>query len=443
MSILSILNQVASTASKNEKIAILTANKDNAVLKEVCRLAYDPTVNFYIRQIPDYQPSDTPYPLATMLAQLSKLSMREKTGSAAVAHLQDMLCMLDSEDAIVLSMIIDRDLRAGFSDSTANKVWKDLIPEYPYMRCSLPKKVKLETLSWKAGVYSQLKADGMFANVNLDADGEVAITSRSGTQFPLTQFGTLLEEIKNTFEKGTQSHGELLVKRDGDVLARQLGNGILNKVAQGGVLEATDEIVYMVWDNIPLSSVKSKGEYNVGYKDRFAKISKQVSNSTCIILAPTRIVHNMDEALVHYREQLAEGLEGTIIKCGNGGWKDSTSKYQVKMKLEITVDLVIKGLTPGKGKNADTFGSVNCQTSDGLLEVNVSGFSDEMRLEIFNNFANLNDTIMAVTSNSIMPPSGNNSKYSLFLPRFAEFRQDKKVADTMVQVQDQFDSAIK
>lgn len=443
MSILNILNQVASTASKNEKIAILSANKDNAVLKEVCRLAYDPTVNFYIRQIPDYQPADTPYPLVTMLAQLSKLSMREKTGSAAVSHLQDMLCMLGSEDAIVLSMVIDRDLRAGFSDSTVNKVWKDLIPEYPYMRCSLPKKVKLETLSWKAGVYSQLKADGMFANVNLDADGEVTITSRSGTQFPLTEFGNLLDEIKNTFDKGTQSHGELLVKRNGAILARQLGNGILNKVAQGGSLESTDEIIYMVWDNIPLSSVKSKGEYNVGYKDRFAKINKQVSNSTCIILAPTRIVHNMEEALVHYREQLAEGLEGTIIKCGTGGWKDGTSKYQVKMKLEITVDLIIKGLTPGKGKNADTFGSVNCQTSDGLLEVNVSGFSDEMRLEIFNNFANLSDTIMAVTSNSIMPPSGNNSKYSLFLPRFAEFRQDKTVADTIAQVQDQFDSAIK
>jgi DNA ligase-1 len=457
MSILNILEQVANDSSKNNKISLLTANKDNATLKTVCRLAYDPTINFYLKQIPKAVKYDGTVSLDVALHRMERdLASRTYTGNEAREFLKINLESLTEEDATVLARVIDRDLRAGFSDSTVNKVWKGLIPEYPYMRCSLPKAVKLPTLSWKDGVYSQLKADGMFANVNLDADGEVTITSRSGTVFPLTHFGPLIAETKELFEKGYQQHGELLIKRNGVVLARQIGNGILNKVAQGGALEVTDVITFLVWDSIPLSSVKSKGTYDLPYSKRYARLLKLTSAEnkqvfldrikagvSTIDLIPTRIVHNMEEAMVHYREMLAEGLEGTIIKCGNGGWKDGTSKFQVKMKLEITVDLRIIALTPGKGKNADTFGSVTCQSLEGLLEVNVSGFSDEMRLWIFNNFGTLRDTIMAVKGNSIMPPSGNNEKYSLFLPRFEEFRNDKSVADTMAQVQEQFDNAVK
>jgi len=88
------------------------------------------------------------------------------------------------------------------------------------------------------------------------------------------------------------------------------------------------------------------------------------------------------------------------------------------------------------------FGSITCRTSDQLLEVNVSGFSDELRNDIFNRKDELYGTIMAVRSNNIMPPTTSNGLYSLFLPRFVEFRKDKTTADSLQQVKDQFDSAM-
>lgn len=439
-----ILDEVANDPSKNAKIAILTKHKDNATLKTVCRLAYDPTVNFYLKQIPEAKKYDGTVSLDVALHRMERdLASRTYTGNEAREYLKINLESLTADDATVLARVIDRDLRAGFSDSTVNKVWKGLIPEFPYMRCSLPKAVKLDKFSWTEGVYSQLKADGMFANVDYDADGNVDIRSRSGTAFPLTHFTHLVADIKETFAKDTESHGELLVKRNGVVLPRQIGNGILNKIAQGGDLLDTDEITFLVWDQIALSAVVSKGVYAVPYKTRYATLKSQIKDGGTIELIPTVIVHSMEEALAHYREMLAQGLEGTIIKDGNGEWKDGTSKFQVKMKLDIDVDLVIVGFNEGKGKNADLFGSIVCQTSDGLLEVSVSGFSDELRKEIFLNTTNLWGTIITVKGNSIMPPTGNNTKYSLFLPRFAEFRADKKVADTLVQVQEQFDNAVK
>ena len=450
-----ILEEVANEPSKNAKIAILTKHKDNDVLQEVIRLAYDPTINFFIKKIPAYTPapgavsagdsesageSALEYALFNILHDIAS---RKRTGSNAIEYLKSQLERLCAEDAKVLAKVIDRDLRAGFGESTANKVWKNLIPEFPYMRCSLPKAVKLDQFSWTEGVYSQLKADGMYANVNHDADGNVTILSRSGTQFPLEQFEYLVMDVKDTFPLGTQSHGELLVEQDGVVLPRQIGNGMLNKVAQGGAFLANCKPVYLVWDQIALSAVVAKGVYAVPYKTRFETLKSQVFGSNFIKLIPTVIVHNMEEALVHYREMLAEGLEGTIIKHGNGEWKDGTSKHQVKMKLDIDVDLVIMGFNVGNGKNEATFGSIVCQSSDGLLEVNISGFTDEVRLEVHNTRDRLIGTIVTVKGNSIMPPSGNNTKYSLFLPRFAEFRTDKTVADDLARVIEQFDNAIR
>ena len=439
-----ILEEVANEPGKNAKIAILTKHKDNKVLQEVIRLAYDPTVNFYIKKIPAYkQIGTTDITLTEAIAQLGQLSTRQVTGSAGISHLQNILNNLPEEKAKVIAKVVDRDLRAGFGESTANKVWKNLIPEFPYMRCALPKAAKLDEFSWDNGVYSQLKADGMFANVNHTADGEVQILSRAGSLFPQQHFAHLIADVQATFPTGTQSHGELLIKRDGVVLPRQLGNGILNKVQKGGDIAPNEEIVYLVWDQIALTSVVSKGTYTVPYKLRFAELAAQTLRAECIELIETRIVHNMEEALAHYREMLDAGMEGTIIKNATGIWKDTTSKDQVKMKLDIDVDLVIMGFNAGNGKNEATFGSIVCQSSDGLLEVNISGFTDEVRLEVHNNRDRLIGTIVTVKGNSIMPPTGNNTKYSLFLPRFAEFRTDKTLADDLAKAIEQFDNAVK
>ena len=440
-----ILEEVANEPSKNAKIAILTQHKDNKELQEVVRLAYDPTVNFFIKKIPQYE-TKMRIDFMTMseaFSLLETLSTRQVTGTAGINQLKLILECVSADNAKVIAKVVDRDLRAGFGESTANKVWKNLIPEFPYMRCALPKAAKLDEFSWTDGVYSQLKADGMFANVNHTADGDVQILSRAGSLFPSQYFAHLIADVQKTFPTGTQSHGELLIKRDGVVLPRQIGNGILNKVQKGGDIGANDEIVYLVWDQIALTSVVSKGTYAVPYQLRFAELAAQTLKAECIELIDTRIVHNMEEALAHYREMLDLGMEGTIIKNATGIWKDTTSKDQVKMKLDIDVDLVIMGFNAGNGKNEATFGSIVCQSSDGLLEVNISGFTDEVRLEVHNNRDKLIGTIVTVKGNSIMPPTGNNTKYSLFLPRFAEFRTDKKVADDLAKVIEQFDNAIK
>ena len=446
MNTLDILNELAATSSRNDKIAILRKYESNALFKRVVWLALHPRIQFYIRKIPDYNAEEFgPIQLEWALDQLMRFNSRELTGKSAIDWLSYTLSHLTAANAEVISRILAKDLKCGVDDSSVNKAWPKFIPEYPYMRCSLSKDAKFEKWPWKKGILSQIKADGMFCNINHDPDGNVSLVSRSGSTMPSEPFVALHEEIKKFLPTNTQTHGELLVMKNGSVLPREIGNGILTSVLKGGSFEADETPVLLVWDQIAFGADSDSRPY----VDRYVALRDQVQKSTLCAMIETRVVHTLDEAYAHYSEMLALGLEGTILKNPEGMWKDGTSKDQVKLKLEVDVDLLITGFTAGKGKNESTFGSITCQSSDGQLVVNVSGFKDKKerglltRQQIWDKKDQFIGTIMAVRANAIMPPTKSNPLYSLFLPRFTEFRSDKTEADSLLQVFNQFDNVVR
>lgn len=453
-----MLARCSATSSKNEKQAIVAEALAGEHAEHTARLlsyALSPFHRFYIQRLPDPEqhPASSVIDIALIFNALDALSTRKLTGQAARGMIAKLLAYVPHDPAAAVSLrtalqrIILKDLRAGFDASTVNKVRPGLIPTFPYMRCSLPKDVKLGEWDWAAGVVSQEKADGMFANLDISADGAVTLSSRQGTEFPMEPFAELAAEALRRLKPGTQNHGELLVMRDGVILAREIGNGILNSVAKGGEFGPGEQPIYMAWDQIPLDAVKAKGKHAVGYAERLSGINAQLAatipnREALIRLIDTRIVHSLDDAYAHYRELLGQGKEGTIIKRHSAIWRDGTSKEQVKLKLEVDVDLEIAGFVPGNGKNAGTFGSITCRTSCGQLVVDVSGFTDAKRAELHANRNDVIGRIMTVRANSIMPPSESNNLHSLFLPRYVEIRSDKAQADSLERVKAQFASAI-
>lgn len=443
--ILSILNEIAADPSIKAKEAILKREEKNTVLRDVFAAAYDPTISYFIKKIPDYPKSsfDSKQKLEDSLKKLSMFSSRKVTGGEAITCLELILEALSQHDATVIERIIGRDLKCGASDSIASRIWPKLVPEFPYMRCSLLKAAKVDKWNWKRGVFSQLKGDGMFANADI-ADGEAVITSRRGKQFPEEKFTDLIADILAAFPTDYRIIGELLVERDSKVLAREIGNGILNSVSKGGDFGKGERPIYMVWDIVPIQYAVASGRFETPYDSRFTALKEYLEAKpvSSVSLIETKIVYTMDEAYKHYFEFVALGFEGTIIKNPEGDWFDGTSKDQVKLKVECDVDLEITGFNPGNGKNAATFGSIECKSSDGLLVVNVSGFKDKDREDIHKKRKELMNTIMTVKFNNIMPPAGSGV-YSLFLPRFAEFREDKSAADSLARVIEQFEAIIK
>jgi DNA ligase-1 len=445
-----IIESIAAIGSTKAKQAIMEANKDNAVLKNCFLYAENPRINFFIKikkEDFDELPAGSGGIWLGTFEQLNTLVCREITGNDARRFVYDILKTLTLQDQEILARIINRDLRCNAGTSLSNKVWQGLIPETPYMRCN--NKFK-DTQSFDDGAYSQLKADGSFANVDHIPGGIVSIYSRSGSVYPQGALGTLLEQqVLERFKEDTQSHGELVVIESGKLLTREKGNGILNSLLKGGKLEANQFVAFDVWDQIPLIEAVPKGRYKVGYKDRYNALVEQLkpfenlSTPHAIRLIETRIVYSMDEAIAHYREKRAEGLEGTVVKFPDGEWKDTTSNDQVKMKDAVDIELEVTGFTEGSGKRIFTFGAMCCKSSDGLLLVNISGFSDKLLEEINADREGWIGGIVTVRANAITEPSKSNKDYSLFLPRFIERRLDKTVADSLARIKEQFEASMK
>lgn len=446
--ILTALNKVAETASKNAKLDLVSEFAINDEFKAVLKQAYDPFMIYGIlptKADEQIEPGELFFDENDTALFLGDLMDRKLTGNAARAALQKQLSTLSKDSGDLLIRILRKDLRAGFSESTINKAVKDLIPVFPYMRCSLPKEAKIEEWEWSKGVISQEKADGMFANANM-IRGSLFFASRQGSAFPMDEFGDLIEDAVKCLRQNFQYHGELVVERDGEVLPREIGNGILNSVLKGGKFGEGEKPVYLVWDLIPITSVKAKGQYVVPYLNRLKDIRGSVANAKYVRMIPTKVVTSMAAAYEHFFAFTKEGKEGTVIKKPTMIWKDGTSKEQVKLKIEAPCELEIVAINEGKvgSKNEGHAGAFQCRSACGLLKVDVAIKNEKMRKEVDANPEEWVGKIVTVIFNSILKPSASNDSHSLFLPRLAEdtYRTDKTDADTLERIQEQFDNII-
>ncbi len=368
---------------------------------------------------------------------LDRLTSRTVTGNAARTEVENLLNLLTADEAQVIINLLKGDLRCGISVATINKMFPDTIPEYPYQRCSLMKGSNIDNFDWASGIFSQEKADGMFANIFLYPDLITKITSRNGTLFANKEFRDFIHEFVNVADEGYCYHGELLVLEDGKVLARELGNGVLNSVLKGGCFEKNQKPFYMVWDRVPLKDAISGGKCKTPYKDRFNAI-KNIKGAFADVI-PTKIVYSLAEAYEHYVELTSRNIEGTVIKNPKAIWEDKTSKDQIKLKIEAEVDLIVRGFNQGNGKNAHLFGSIAAESRCGRLRVNVSGISDKDRERINNEREEwIDKKIITVRANSIME---SNDVAALFLPRLVEERLDKTEADDFEKIKQIFEEA--
>ena len=439
------LTTLAATPGKKDKLAIVQTF--TPFEQDLAKRALDPTVSYYIAKIDPPPAGDAAEEWSVeeyML--LDQLSSRQITGKEAVDALGFHLADITPSASEVLRRVVLKDLKCGVGVSIMNAAFPGLVPDFAYMRCSLPKSSNIDKWSWADGIFCQLKADGMFARVGHTESGEILITSRQGNTFPASAMRELSEQAAWTFIEGTETHGELTVWIDGELQPRTTGNGMLNSLQQGGELPAGAVIKFDCWDQIPLANAVPKGSYNVPYAERHRALVEQVfaAGRGLIEMIEGKVVYSRAEAMAAYKAVLARGLEGVILKHPLTTWRDGDSKDQVKFKLEVDVDLKIVGFRAGEvGKRTEhTFGSVLCQTIDGQLEVAVSGFKRDMEQYLHENRDSVLGRIMCVRANDIAQPSPNNDLHSLFHPRFVEVRSDKYEADTLQSVIDQFAAAV-
>ena len=430
MTLFNIITSLQAASGGNAKKAILESNKDNDILYYYLQTTYDPRINFYITEktypnITECIPlanEDYPYfDIEDIASFIGVIAERHLTGNDAKDWIVEQSKMYTKEDQQLIKWMLLKDIKAGVSVSTINKIWPRLIFEQPYMRCSLPNAVKLSEWDWKNGVYSQLKCDGMFSSIT----NKQAIT-RNGSTFPFDLLPTSFKKEMRNIPDGVTLNGELLVKYNGITLSRKEGNGMLNSLLQGTSLQDDYELHYVAWDI---------EDYSLPYTDRFIEVLA-ICDGEYFNHVEYKMVYSLEQATQHFKEMLSQGQEGTVLKNPNGMWKDGTSKDCVKYKVEAELDMKVVGVVEGTGKYKGMLGALQLESECGLVKTDCgTGFSDKQRKVMLDN----PPKIVAIKANDLVD-SKSKEGYSLFLPVFLEERVDKSVADNIDRIREIFDS---
>jgi ATP-dependent DNA ligase len=342
---------------------------------------------------------------------------------------------LSNEDAKIIERIIAKDMRCGVSEATVNKIWPGVISTYPVMLASGYDQKLVNNIELPALV--QLKLDGMRFNAIVKGKA-VEFRSRNGKELniPNPSFPIPFIKMAETYGQDMIFDGELLIADfDGKPVNRQTGNGILSKAIKGTMSETeASNVRATLWDAIPYTAFTA-GKDTTPYKDRMSKLENAIThvNSTFtqfrhyINLAWTQEVSTLYHAHSIFEKFLSDGQEGIILKSKTGIWEDKRSKEQVKFKGELECDLIIVDWEEGTGKNKGRLGALVCESSDGVIRVNVgSGYSDEQRGEY--TFSKVVGKIATVRYNARIKERSGETE-SLFLPRFIELREDKDAAE--------------
>lgn len=449
MTIKQIFDEIGNESSTKQKQVILAKYKDNELLKKVLYLANSKRVKFYIKQIPEYTKDEFELnmPLEQALLTLESISERKVTGNDAVFVLQGLLNSVSIDDAYIIERIIDKDCKMGMGTTFINKVFSDLVEKTPYQGC-VPFDIKKAKALFEKGktCISEIKADGRYVNVIIRS-GDVEMESRQGEPTILGECD-LVTDLSNI--QDCVLNGELIMHET----PRLIANGIIASIIDYNlkfaertdvenakkyatftkekgmtIEEATALLKIKVWDILDVEeyfAVKSTTKRI----DRLNRLKEVVSNSNNIEIIEHRFVKTYEEAMKHFTDALENGEEGTVLKSLDGGWKNGKPTYQIKLKLEMNIDLKIIQFNYGnKGtKNENVISSITCETSCGKLSTRAQGMDEKMMQYVTDNQDKLMGTILEVKCNGLS--SNSKGGNSVFYPTALIFRDDKDTANS-------------
>jgi hypothetical protein len=450
-----------STKFKKKYLEDLKGTRGEETLKQILFLTLNPQINFYIKKIPEYTPSESDFlSLCEAMNKLNFLSDRKVTGRAGTNFLKSLLESVSSRNAKILEKIINRDLNCGVSFKTVNSVWKKLIPEYPCMLCASQNEKSIKNIKFPA--YAQEKSDGArFNAIVRSSENIIEYRSRNGNVYHLFdhlkhEFFKLADgkdvvfdgealcwdkpletNIDDIFDSETANENEF------DILDRQTTNGILNKSVQGTISKSEAQTVFInLWDMIPLKDFEDNELCEIAYEDRFNSLKEKLELDDVIYknkiqLIDTEFVHNEQEMRDFYKKMVEKGKEGAIIKNINGKWENKRSNDAVKMKEEFECDLRVTGFIPHKKKEG-WIGSLVCESSCSQLKTKTgSGMREGGGVSNLDRTIDPNfylDKIVRVKYNAVINRKGEDLK-SLFLPIIQEVRFDKDEADSLTKIE--------
>jgi DNA ligase-1 len=392
-----------------------------------CRLAFDSMITFGLKQIKEKTDEDGPgLSWSEFNSVATRFINRDLTGNAARDAVDQLMAQATkAEWNGWYRRILIKDMRAGFSESTLNKVVSKINAVYcvPVFSCQLAHDSTNHESKVTGSKLLEIKLDGVRVLTIVHPDGRVDQFSRNGKE--LVNF----PHVKAQFAAVAKQFTEAMVF-DGEIMSSSFQD-LMRQVHRKSDVQSSDAELYL-FDWMPLSEFEA-GKSKKPQQQRSAELEAWFEDKMFLQLVNVKVVKqelvDLDSAAGAKRfkeintKAIDGGYEGIMIKDPKAYYETKRSVAWLKLKPFIEVSLAVVGFEEGTGKNIGKLGALICEgTDDGkFIHVNVGGgYSDDQRDTYWQDRQDLLGKIVEVRADAVT--QNQDGSYSLRFPRFRSFR---------------------
>lgn len=419
--ILDQLDALAAVTKAAPKKAMLKESLEDDRFRRVVVAALHPDWRYNVTHVEANQPAEFSMPADDEFdVVMDALDHVRATGLRASAAQQALGAHLveGSPAHTVVTRIVRKDLRCGAGITTVNGAVKNLIPVF---KCALAKKYTPRLVkSWPVAV--EPKLDGVRCIAVGSATQPFIFYTRSGKEIESVQhIGEQLQATLRCFDtQDGDSESSHLVVFDGEIVTTSFNDTVSQVRRKGAQAKDADFHVFdalnkKTWD---------EGGGSDGYAARRDALEALLNNGADMPnVTPVHqyVVNSDEEVQAIFQSIFDKGGEGVIVKDLAAPYQKKRHAGWLKIKGEETVDCPITGYKPGTGKYENTLGALLVDYKG--VEVRVSGMSDAMRTEFWENQDAYLGVMVEVEYHEETPDK------SLRHPRLKRLRSDKPVTD--------------
>lgn len=329
----------------------------------------------------------------------------------------------DREAGALLEALICKDLSIGCDAKTINKEMPGLIPTF---------NVQLANKYFDKPGYVEGKSFAITTKIDggriiaLKENGQVSFFTRAGQKYE--GLVDLEEEMSRLMPDDTCLDGEITLLVRGNLSSKEAYKETMKIVRQTTNMEKHG-IKMLVFDCMTAEEFKTQNcKYDYTTRRADAELLFLEKDFQYFELLPI-LYRGTDTTKITeiLEEEVSNGEEGIMINILDGKYEFKRTNNLLKVKKMQTMDLEIIGFEEGEGRLAGKLGAVLVRYKDGNVVKVGSGFSDELRVIIWNNQSDYLGNICEIQY--FEETTNADGGKSLRFPIFKDFRPDKSEAD--------------
>ncbi len=422
--------EIRSSNSRKYKQEVLQKYKDDEVIKRYLKIAFDPYTRYglsYAKLTKDVRVGNT-WCAPTVFDLFDYLEVHNTGRDQDIAVCQlalDWIAGDDRDACNLLSMLICKDISIGVEAKQINAVIPGLIPTFDVQLAQkyFEKPEKLEGKSF--AITTKIDGGRIIA---IKENGQVSFYTRAGQRYE--GLVDLEREMLESFPDGTVLDGEITLLNNKGIPSKEAYKQAMKITRADGEKHG---LKMLVFDAMYIDEWKTQ-------KCTHDWVERRSLLEGLYFYSPLKQEHKYFELLpVLYRgtdtskvlelldEAIANQEEGVMINICDAVYEFGRTWNLMKVKKMNTLDLEIVGFEEGSGRLAGTLGVILVRYKDGNIVKVGSGFSDDLRDQIWEYQLHYSGKIAEIQY--FEETTNADGGISLRFPVFKDFRPDKLTPD--------------